>query len=158
MVTAKYPVGTCWQVMKHGCAVLANIGAEFHLDEQLQKDIEVIVCKLYNGKEETSMNLLCYHMFKQGKFSDAMLPPNQDCLLKHAQRANYQAAIWKRSTIPLLMHQPLRTMVGSLMQKATFQLFGWMEAVPQMFCWRIAIVSARPAAHPTDVPASIKLL
>ncbi len=36
-------------------------------------------------------------MFKMGKFSDARLPPNKDCLLKHTQRANYQAAIWKRA-------------------------------------------------------------
>ena len=84
------------------CAEFAKIGADFHLDEQLEKDIEALVCKLYKGKEETCVNLLRYHMFKQGKCSDARLPPNQDCLLKHAQRANYQAAIWKRSTIPVI--------------------------------------------------------
>ena len=26
------------------------------------------------------------------------MPPNKDCLLKHLQRANYQAAVWKQST------------------------------------------------------------
>ena len=35
-------------------------------------------------------------MFRMGKFSDTALPANQDCLLQ--QRANYQAAVWKRVT------------------------------------------------------------
>ena len=40
-------------------------------------------------------------MFRTEKFSDSSMPPNKDwldCLLKHLQRANYQAAVWKQST------------------------------------------------------------
>ena len=60
--------------------------------------MEAAVCKLYKAKNGSSVNVLRYNMFRLGKFSDSSLPPNKDCLQKHIERANYQAAIWKRST------------------------------------------------------------
>lgn len=74
------------------------MGTEFSFDEQFGNEVEVAVCKLYKAKNETSVNVLRYNMFRLGKFSDSSLPPNKDCLVKHIQRANYQAAVWKRST------------------------------------------------------------
>ena len=79
-------------------AVLTSLETEFSFDEQFENEVEVAVCKLYKAKNETSVNVLCYSMFRLGKFSDSSLQPNKDCLVKHIQRANYQAAVWKRST------------------------------------------------------------
>ena len=36
-------------------------------------------------------------MCEKGELESHQLPPCKDCLTKHAQRANYQAAIWKKS-------------------------------------------------------------
>jgi hypothetical protein len=35
---------------------------------------------------------------KKGEIESHQLPPCQDCLTRHILRANYQTAIWKRST------------------------------------------------------------
>ena len=42
---------------------------------------------------------LCCRLFcaKQGKVDSNQLPPCADCLKMHSLRANYQAAIWRRS-------------------------------------------------------------
>lgn len=74
------------------------MGIEFSYDEQFDKEIEAAVCKLYEAKNETSVNILRCNVFRLGKFSDSSLPPHKDCLLKHIQRDNYEAAVWKRYT------------------------------------------------------------
>lgn len=38
-----------------------------------------------------------YNMFCYDSKCELAMPPNRDSLIKHAQRANYQAAIYKRS-------------------------------------------------------------
>ena len=45
------------------------------------------------------VNELRYDMFcaKKGDVSSGQLPPCKDALLQHTKRANYQAAIWRRS-------------------------------------------------------------
>jgi len=45
------------------------------------------------------VNQLRYEMFcaKNGDISSGQLPPCSDALRQHAHRANYQAAIWRRS-------------------------------------------------------------
>ncbi|KAG0710132.1 hypothetical protein GWK47_023437 [Chionoecetes opilio] len=42
---------------------------------------------------------LRYHMFcaKKGQIESGQLPPCEDSLMQHTLRANYQAAIWRRS-------------------------------------------------------------
>ena len=67
-------------------AVLISLGIEFSHDEQFDKEIEAAVCKLYEAKNETSVNILRCNVFRLGKFSDSSLPPQKDCLLKHIQR------------------------------------------------------------------------
>ena len=52
---------------------------------------------MYHSLPGIGVNTARYNMFKMGTFSDARLPPNKDCLVKHIQRANYQSAIWKSS-------------------------------------------------------------
>ncbi|KAG0719028.1 hypothetical protein GWK47_051331 [Chionoecetes opilio] len=44
-------------------------------------------------------NSLRYHMFcaKKGQIESGQLPPCEDSLMQHTLRANYQAAIWRRS-------------------------------------------------------------
>ena len=61
--------------------------------------LEAFTCLLYAHKESsTKINDLGYHLFcvKRGEIESHQLSPCMDCLVKHAQRANYQAAIWRR--------------------------------------------------------------
>ena len=61
--------------------------------------LEAFKCRLYAPKSSsTKVNDLRYDMFcaKRGEIQSYQLPPCRDCLVKHAQRANYQAAIWRR--------------------------------------------------------------
>lgn len=50
----------------------------------------------------SNINELRYHLFctKKGEIESHLLSPCLDCLKKHSERANYQAAIWKRSLQP----------------------------------------------------------
>lgn len=53
------------------------------------------VCKLYGAKSAT-VNAARYDLFKSGA-GESKLPPNDDCLLQHINRATYQAAIWHQA-------------------------------------------------------------
>ena len=60
---------------------------------------EAFKCRLYAPKSSsTKVNYLRYDMFcaKRGEMQSYQLPPCRGSLVKHAQRANYQAAIWRR--------------------------------------------------------------
>ena len=80
-------------------ATFLQLGEEWDLSPELMDRLEAFTCQLYAPKAQTSnVNHLRYHMFcaKRGEIESHQLPPCRDCLVKHALRANYQAAIWKR--------------------------------------------------------------
>ena len=61
--------------------------------------LEAFTCLLYApNASSTNVNDLRYDIFcaKRGEIESHQLPPCRDCLEKHVQRANYQAAIWRR--------------------------------------------------------------
>ena len=55
--------------------------------------LEAFTCLLYAPKA-SAVNVR-YYLFsaKKGEIESHQLPPSRDCLVKRAQRANYQAAI-----------------------------------------------------------------
>ena len=60
--------------------------------------LEAFKCRLYAPtSSSTKVNDLRYDILcaKRGEIHSYQLPPCRDCLVKHAQRANYQAAIWR---------------------------------------------------------------
>lgn len=76
-----------------------QLGEDWDVCEELMERLEKITCLLYAAKSGTEkVNELRYHMFcaKKGEIESHQLPPCIDSLRKHAQRANYQAAIWRR--------------------------------------------------------------
>ena len=76
-----------------------EVGEEWELSPDLLIKLEAVTCKLYASKSTTTtVNDLRYQLFcaKKGEIESHQLPPCRDCLVKHSQRANYQAAIWKR--------------------------------------------------------------
>jgi len=76
-----------------------ELGQEWDLSSELMNKLECVTCLLYGPKAAfTKVNDLRYNLFcvKKGEIESHQLPPCRDCLVKHAQRANYQAGIWRR--------------------------------------------------------------
>jgi hypothetical protein len=75
-----------------------NIFLSFDADETLFCGREKFVCQLYGGgPNQTDVNKCRYDMFCTKQSQSQSLPPCQDALKKHIQRANYQAAVWRRT-------------------------------------------------------------
>ncbi|KAL8572154.1 hypothetical protein ACOMHN_057829 [Nucella lapillus] len=77
----------------------SDLGKDWELSGELFKKLEQFTCKLYAPKQPTTgVNELRYQLLcaKNGDIESHQLPPCQDCLWKHAQRANYQAGLWRR--------------------------------------------------------------
>ena len=64
--------------------------------EEVCTKLERFVCQLY-GKASRDVNDLRYKLFCAKGLQSPQLPPKRDALRKHIRRADYQAAIWKRS-------------------------------------------------------------
>ena len=76
-----------------------QVGQYWNLSPELMDQVEAFTCRIYASKTlSTEVNTLRYNLFcaKKGEMESYQLPPYRDCLVKHAQRANYQAAIWRR--------------------------------------------------------------
>ena len=79
--------------------MFTRVGEEWNLSEELMNELEAFTCLLYAPKgASTKVNDLRYTLFctNKGEIESHQLPPCKDCLEKHAQRANFQAGIWKR--------------------------------------------------------------
>ena len=97
-----------------------QLGMEWVLSDMLFQNLQEFTCKLYCSEPGTdNINELRYRLFcaKKGNIDSTQLPPCVDCLFKHAARANFQAAIWKRS---------LQSCQGTRPPLTTLR-FGWRE-------------------------------
>ena len=78
-----------------------NLGQSFDVTNQQLRELESFVCLLYLSQttECSDINECRYMMFcgKKGEADSSQLPPCHDTLRQHVLRANYQAAIWRRS-------------------------------------------------------------
>lgn len=76
-----------------------RLGEEWDLSTELMNKLEKFTCLLYAPKaSSTKVDDLRYNLFcaKKGELESHQLQPCRDCLVKHTQRANYQAGIWRR--------------------------------------------------------------
>ena len=76
------------------------LGNMFPPSDLLVSQLHRFVCLMYGDKTAVNTNECRYNLFKSGKYSDDVLPPNSDCLLNHIERANYQTAVWNQSLSP----------------------------------------------------------
>ena len=77
-----------------------QLGMELELSHELFKSLQEFTCLMYSSNPGTKdVNELCYHLFCawKGELESNQLPPCQDTLQKHCERANYQSAVWHRS-------------------------------------------------------------
>lgn len=76
------------------------LGESWVISEDLMMKLEAFVCDIYGAKKGVSdVNQCRYAVFcaKKGEAESYQLPPCQDSLRKHCNRANYQAAVWRNS-------------------------------------------------------------
>ena len=79
-----------------------QLGQDWPLSGELLANLQIFTCRLYAAHTDiTEVNEMRYQLFrlKNGNVDSSQLPPCKDCLKLHAVRANYQAAIWRRSLI-----------------------------------------------------------
>ena len=80
--------------------IFQELGTEWEVSDELFAGLQDFTCLMYSTKPETSdVDELRYRLFcaKKGNLESSQLPPCADTLRKHCDRANYQAAIWRRS-------------------------------------------------------------
>ena len=90
----------------------AQLGISAELPDSLYRELELFTCRLYGGMAVTDINKLRFQKF-QDRFSSSqtdllnsyngvdmsLLPPCQDSLTMHIQRANFQALIWNSADV-----------------------------------------------------------
>ncbi|KAG0711428.1 hypothetical protein GWK47_020627 [Chionoecetes opilio] len=77
-----------------------DLGSSWNVPTDVFNSIQAFTCQLYAGNTKIVGAIsLRYHMFcaKKGQIESGQLPPCEDSLMQHTLRANYQAAIWRRS-------------------------------------------------------------
>ena len=77
-----------------------QLGMEWNLSDDLHHGLQKFKCAMYCSTPGTSdINELRYRLFclKRGDVESNQLPPCNNMLREHSLRANYQAAVWRRS-------------------------------------------------------------
>ena len=78
------------------CDGIQRLGGTSNVSDDLFTVCKTFVCQLYGSKTNSS-NDCRYKLFSVKGAQGDNLPPTQDALQIHVQRANYQAAVWVRA-------------------------------------------------------------
>ena len=95
------PLQTMLQSPKY-VDTFAHLSDDWKITPQQLQSLEEYVCRLYGQNTTSSVNEARLNIFRLTCKSDHTLPPNADCLALHAQRANFQAAVWRRCLTPIM--------------------------------------------------------
>ena len=106
---------------------MQQLGNSHSISEELQDSCEAFTCALYGGAVN-SINEVRYRLFCSKSLQSHQLPPCQDTLNKHIQRANYQASIWKTA---LEAYSDIPSPVGhGWFIDGSDIMIDWMDALP----------------------------
>lgn len=78
------------------CNCMKKVGEQFGETADLYSLCEEFVCSLYRCPGRNVHNVR-YKLFCSRSSESCSLPPTRDALEKHANRANYQSAIWRKA-------------------------------------------------------------
>ena len=73
-----------------------------NIEERVVESVNQAVSVIYSGKLMANTDDARYDLFSKKGLSSEKLPPTSDALYMHIRRANYQAYIWKSTTVPIL--------------------------------------------------------
>lgn len=76
-----------------------ELGKLWIMKNDVIENLEKFTCEIYGTKNTKSIDICRHDWLRLGCKSKTVLPPNQDCLFKHMQRANYQTGIYRRSLV-----------------------------------------------------------
>ena len=79
------------------CETMVDIRTTYTVTDTFIERCEKFVCAMCGKAQSTSVNHLCYLLFTTRACHTSQLPPCRNSLYHHLQRANYQAAVWKRA-------------------------------------------------------------
>ena len=79
-------------------SLISHLGERVPPNDEVLKDVEEFVCKLYDVSAGNDVNETRYKMFCKSKnLQSYQLPPTRASLVNHTKRANYQCYIWKHA-------------------------------------------------------------
>ena len=90
-----------------------SLGDDWVLENEVMQDLEKFTCIMYGQARESSVNVVRVKMLKKmvgedetiskkSKIDLARIPPCQDSLIPHCQRANHRLACHKRANQPII--------------------------------------------------------
>ncbi len=83
---------------------LVELGKEWVVPCELFSILQEFICRMYSAQVSNidEVNELRFQLFRlrNGNIESGQLPPCEDCLYLHMQRANYQTGVWRRSLDP----------------------------------------------------------
>ena len=100
----------CWKIAQDYLSTFSNLGKEFEMTDDLIKELEEYVCRLYGGKS-SDVNALRNEIFlktlknKKRVINLFHLPPYQSSLKLQARRSNYIAKIWKQADQKIIVYE-----------------------------------------------------
>ena len=97
--TGRGKTGPLKQLKKDEVAIDAfvQLGTSWNVDQLLTSKLQDFMCRMYAASSKTcKVNILRHEMFlsKRGEVDSSTLPPCEDSLKQHTQRANYEAGVW----------------------------------------------------------------
>jgi hypothetical protein len=138
-----------------------EVGNEWNMTVDLFHELETFTCKLYGCKlQDPNINDLRYQLFctRKGEIESHHLPPCSDCLKKHGERSNYQAAIWKRA-LQRHPNTPNPTGYGWKMDTIEGQevlALDWMDGAPAPECvLELLACTCTRSCKPADCPCKL---
>ena len=72
------------------------LGREWTVSEECMTGLQKFVCCLNGQSGETRVNDAGFQAFKEKMRNNTVITPNEDCLILHVKRANYQTGLYRR--------------------------------------------------------------
>ena len=135
-----------------------QLGVEWELSNELFVRLQEFMCLMYSSNPGTKdVNVLRYRLFcaRKGELESHQLPPCQDTLRKHCERANYRSAIWRR-TLQSSPQIPLPIGSGWCLKDGKLTI-DWMsgEPAPKAVFELLYPASVRESTSCQAVPVSL---
>ena len=144
--------GPLKQLKKDEVAIDAfvQLGTSWKVDQSLTNKLQEFTCCMYAAFSKTcKVNILRHEMFlsKRGEVDSSTLPPCEDSLKQHIQRANYQAGVWRGHCCKCLTFLNQTAMNGSRELMGASTWIGYTDWLLLMLYWSFLPASASGSVY-----------
>ena len=139
--------GPLKQLKKDEVAIDAfvQLGTSWNVNQSLTSKLQEFTCRMYAASSKTcKVDILRHEMFllKKGEVDSSSLPPCEDSLKQHIQRANYQARVWRGHCCQCLTFLNQTAMDGSRELMGALTWIGYTDRLLLMLYWSFLHASA----------------